>query len=178
MGKDTQEDLKDSEVIVSLCSSDDFEMQKWMQSIRDFHDCQVKEGPAGDKTNPNLRVTMDQDIIIEKEREQKDQEEIKLLDDGLDQVEDMVADNVSKLKLQATKFKRQVQEEDDNIEVLQEKEECLSQNIIEEAKKSELENEKVQAQKFKDKFKNINILKKLQDLDKDRMDRVIQEEDT
>ena len=89
----------------------------------------------------------------------------------------MVANNISKLKLQSTKFKRKVQQEDDNIEVLQEKEECLSQNIIEEAKKSELENEKVQAQKFKDKFKNIDMLKKLQDLDKDRMDRVIQEED-
>lgn len=90
----------------------------------------------------------------------------------------MVADNVNKLKLQSTKHKRKVEEEEDKIDVLEEKEECLSQNIIEEAKKRELENEKVQSQKFKDKFSKLDMLKRLKDLDKDRLDRVIQEEDT
>jgi hypothetical protein len=52
--------MEDSEVMVSLCSSDDFEMKKWMQSIRDFHDCQVKEGPPQKATGSNgMKVTMD-----------------------------------------------------------------------------------------------------------------------
>lgn len=41
---------KEKDVIVSICASGDFERDMWMQSIRDFHDCEVKEGPP--EANP------------------------------------------------------------------------------------------------------------------------------
>ncbi len=42
---------------------------------------------------------MDEDVVIEKERDAKDQEEIINLDDQLDQVEEIVAQDQEKMKL-------------------------------------------------------------------------------
>lgn len=81
---------------------------------------------------------MDEDIIIEKERDAKDQEEIINLDDQLDKVEEIVAEDQEKMKKQKKKHKREMEEEEEKIELVEDKELCLSQNLIEEAKRQEL----------------------------------------
>ncbi len=171
------DDEKESDIIASICASGDFERDMWMQSIRDFHNCEVKEGPAtATPTASGMQTTMDQDIVIEKEREAKDNEEINIIGDSLDQIDNIVAENQSKLKKKKKEKKQYLEEEEEKIEELEDKEKCLSQNLFNEAKKKEFEAEKGIGQKFKDKFKELNM-KKLADLDKEKMDRIMQEED-
>jgi len=52
-----------------------------------------------------MKKQMDEDVVIEKERDAKDQEEIINLDDQLDQVEEIVAQDQEKLKVQKKKHK-------------------------------------------------------------------------
>lgn len=79
-------------MLTSLCAADDLEMNRWMNAIKDFHNCEVKEGPNQQPAIVNqMKKQMDEDVIIEKERDAKDQEEIINLDDQLDQVEEIVA---------------------------------------------------------------------------------------
>jgi hypothetical protein len=157
--------------MASLCAADDSERDKWMNAIRDFHNCDVKEGPPLTKQNNKLTVSMDRDIIVEKERDARDQEEIKKLDDSLDEVDSLVADNVEQIRLQRTKHKKAIEEEDEEIEDLEEKEKCLSDSLIEEAKKQELAREKAI------KLVGPNMTSTVKNITIERMDRIIQEED-
>lgn len=169
--KDSKEEKENENVMASFCAVDDTEMNKWMNAIQNFHNCDVKVGPVGAKGSNKLTVTMDRDIVIEQERDAKDQEEIKKLDDSLDEVDNMVADNVEKMKLQKTKHKRAIEQEDDEIEELEEKEKCLSDSLIEEAKKQELAREKGI------NLNGPNMTNALKNITQERMDRIIQEED-
>lgn len=169
--KDSKEEKENENVLASLCASDDGERDKWMGAIKDFHNCGVKEGPVASKTNFKLSSAMDKDVIVESERDAKDQEEIKKLDDSLDEVDSLVADNVEKMKLQKTKHKRAIEDEDAEIEDLEDKEKCLSDSLIEEAKKQELEREKAI------KLVGPNMTATLKNITVERMDRIIQEED-
>lgn len=55
-----KDDEKESDVIVSICASGDYERDMWMQSIRDFHNCEVKEGPEVATPAANgMQSTMD-----------------------------------------------------------------------------------------------------------------------
>lgn len=138
-----KDDEAESDVIVSICASGDFERDMWMQSIRDFHNCEVKEGPPEKTDSANsMKAQMDQDIVIEKEREAKDQEEIEVIGDSLDSIDNIVAEDQEKLKKKKKEKKLQLEEEEEKIEVLEDKEKCLSENLFNEAKKREFEAEK------------------------------------
>lgn len=74
--------------------------------------------------------------------------------------------------MQKKKHKLKMEQEEDEIEMLEDKEKCLSENLIEEAKRQEVAREQaMQPAKLdvKDVLKNVT---------KERMDRIIQEEDT
>lgn len=171
---ETNDNEPESNVVVSVCASDDYERDMWMQSIRDFHDCEVKEGPDSQAAvqSGSMQTQMDQDIVIEKEREAKDAEEINIIGDSLDQIDEVVAENVQKLKAEKKKKKQYLEEEEEKIEELEDKEACLSTNLFNEAKRKELEAEKGFGQAFKNKFKQLNN-KKLEEISKERMDRIM-----
>lgn len=78
-----------------------------------------------------------------------------------------MADNVEQIKLQRTKHKKVMEEEDDEIEDLEEKEKCLSDSLIEEAKKQELAREKAI------KLVGPNMTSAIKNITVERMDRII-----
>lgn len=72
------------------------------------------------------------------EREAKDQEDIVLVDDALNSVDDIVEDAMGKIRIQKLKHKKEVQAEEDKIEDMEDKEKCLTEKLIDEAKKADL----------------------------------------
>lgn len=167
------DELDDSKIIVDLCAADHAEAEQWMKAIKDFHNCDIVEG-ANQKvtmiTNPNNNNS---DQIIEMEREAKDQEDIVQIDDALASVDDIVEDAMGKIKIQKLKHKKDVEEEEDKIEDLEDNEKCLTDKLIEEAKKADLA---LGAQnKLNDLLKDFK--KPMENTMKVRMDRIIQHED-
>lgn len=53
------EEIDEDKIIVDLCASDHSEMEGWMNAIRDFHNCEIKEGEVqklSATTNPNNNI--------------------------------------------------------------------------------------------------------------------------
>lgn len=166
------DELEADKIMVDLCASDHGEMEGWMNAIKDFHNCDIKEGQAQKltaTTDPNNNT---QDEIIEMEREAKDQEDIVQIDDALNSVDDIVEDAMGKIRIQKLKHKKDVEAEEDKIEDMEDKEKCLTEKLIEEAKKADLA---LQAEhKLNDMLKDFK--KPVEDQMKQRMDRIIQHE--
>lgn len=38
------DEIENDKIIVDLCASDHSEMEGWMNAIKDFHNCDIKEG--------------------------------------------------------------------------------------------------------------------------------------
>lgn len=93
------EELDDSKIIVDLCAASHAEMEQWMNAIKDFHNCDIVEGPSQKVINILKPPSTTQDEIIEVEREAKDQEDIVQIDDALASVDDLVEDAMSKIKI-------------------------------------------------------------------------------
>ena len=123
-----------------------------MNAIVDFHNCDLKPNEEEESGGLKLDKSLQDDLIIESEREAKDQEELKFIDDNLDSVDDAIDDQLKKIKNQKKKHEVEIEEEDDTIDVLQEQEDCLTDKLINEAKKKELDSEKGIAKAFKDSF--------------------------
>ena len=79
-------------LLVDLCASNLIEMQQWMNAIRDFHNCDVKEDDDENTPKPDPEK---KEIMVEVEREQKDEEEIKMINEELDGVNDLFNDSIS-----------------------------------------------------------------------------------
>lgn len=70
------EELDDSKIIVDLCAADHREMEQWMNAIKDFHNCDIIEGPTQKLLTILKPPSTTQDEIIESERAAKDEEDI------------------------------------------------------------------------------------------------------
>lgn len=70
------DELDDSKIIVDLCAADHNEMEQWMNAIKDFHNCDIVEGPEQKVINILKPPSITQDEIIESERAAKDEEDI------------------------------------------------------------------------------------------------------
>lgn len=109
-----------------------------MNAIKDFHNCDIKEGEVQKLTGQSNPNNNSQDDVIEIEREAKDQEDIVQIDDALNSVDDIIEDAMGKIRIQKLKHKKEVDQEEDKIEDMEDKEKCLTEKLIEEAKKADL----------------------------------------
>lgn len=68
-------ELNRTNLIVTLCSSDDAERQAWMHAIDTFQQCQVREVTTVASENPSFTKTIkDEDEEVEEQRKNADDE--------------------------------------------------------------------------------------------------------
>ena len=108
--------------------------------------------------------------MIEVEEEEKDEEDIKLITQELEEVDVQVNDNLNKIKTQKKKFKKEKKKQEEDIEELEDKEKCLADSLIESARRANMQI------KGSSSLHDVNIGSAIKQQMQDRMDKIIQHE--
>lgn len=131
-------ELNTTNLLVTLCASDEKEREAWMNAIDTFQSCEVREITTVATENPSFTKTIkDEDEETEEQRKNADDEQILEIGNSLDSIDDQVKSHLNTIQ-KATKENEDEQEKEDQIvDSLEDKNNCLQNQLIEEAKKSE-----------------------------------------
>lgn len=131
-------ELNTTNLVVTLCASDDAERQAWMHAIDTFQKCEVREITTVATEGPNfVRTIKDEDEEVEEQRKNADDEQILEISNSLNAIDDQVKAHLNTIQKATKENEEEQQKEDEVVEELEDKNNCLQNQLIEEAKKSE-----------------------------------------
>jgi len=82
-------ELNLTNLVVTLCASDDVERQAWMHAIDTFQQCEVREITTVATEGPNFVKTIkDEDEEVEEQRKNADDEQILEISNSLNSIDD------------------------------------------------------------------------------------------
>lgn len=119
---------------LTLCATLSSVRDSWANAINTFHNCEVKSLNVVKEDNKDFMKTIkDQDEDYEQERENASDEQILEIGGSLDSINDKVRANLNIITSSETDENNKINDEDGQIDALEEKNECLQEQLIEES---------------------------------------------
>lgn len=119
-------ELNTTNLVVTLCASDDSERQAWMHAIDTFQKCETREITTVATEGPNFVKTIkDEDEEVEEQRKNADDEQILEISNSLNSIDDQVKAHLNTIQKASKENEEEQQKEDEVVEELEDKNNCL-----------------------------------------------------
>ena len=137
VGDNGKQDMS-PDALMTLCADTQANMFEWIDAIENFNLCEVNKITVGENAKKDFERTIkDEDEQFEEEKTNADDEQILEIGNSLGNLEDDVRQNLRVINQYREEEEKKKKLEFETVEELQEKNNCLQEQLIEEAKKSE-----------------------------------------
>lgn len=118
--------MNTTNLVVTLCASDDAERQAWMHAIDTFQQCEVREITTVATEGPNFVKTIkDEDEEVEEQRNNADDEQILEISNSLNSIDDQVKAHLNTISKAKKENDDEQTKEDEVVDELEDRNNCL-----------------------------------------------------